>query len=240
MTDKELITAYKSKRDLQAFNELKRRHKPLINSSVGRYASSGVPLPAMEAYALQLFMNAVQSFNPYSGAAFKTHLYNHLKKIDRYVKEQQNIARIPEARAAKIHTYNTSFDRLRLEKGRDPSSDELADELAWNPKEVDRMAKSLRKDLYEGGFESAFEQQKDEEITKLVLEDIYPELNFEEKKVYEYLEGIHGKPKITSGKRIAQLLGMSESKISQVRNSIGNKIRAKIGKIKKFSFARII
>ena len=240
MTDQELIKAYKDKRDFISFNELKRRHKPLIGASVGRYATSGIALPVLEAFGLQLFMNAVQSFNPMGGAAFKTHLYNHLKKLDRYVKEQQNIARIPEARAAQIHTYQTSFQRLRTDKGRDPSMVEIADDLAWSPKEVDRMSRSLRMDLYEGGFESAFEQQKDEEITRLVLDEIYPELNFKEKKVYQFLEGIHGKPKITSGKKISRLLGISESKISQIRNSIGAKIRDKIGKIKKFSFARLI
>ena len=98
MTDEELVLKWQRTKDLKALNELRKSTKRILSSQVNKYNASPVPRSVIESKADELFVQAADTYRPGMGAAFKTHLFNNLRRLDRFVKQRANIAYIPEAR----------------------------------------------------------------------------------------------------------------------------------------------
>ena len=75
---------------------------PVIQYNVNKF--TGVPLPrvALESEARRLAINAFNTYNPNKGAGFNTHVTNHLKHLQRYVLQYQNVGKIPEPEVREI------------------------------------------------------------------------------------------------------------------------------------------
>tara|TARA_Y100000310_G_C20585684_1_gene765289 strand:- start:619 stop:1275 length:657 start_codon:yes stop_codon:yes gene_type:complete len=119
---------------------------PLIQSQVGKFAGVGLPRASIEMEAKRLTILALDSYDP-AKAQMNTHIINYLKKLQRHVITYQNVARIPEPRAIGIGKYQTIYDNLESEKGREPTITELADAMVWPTSEIERFQSEQRKDL---------------------------------------------------------------------------------------------
>jgi DNA-directed RNA polymerase specialized sigma subunit len=108
--------------------------------------------------------------------------------------------------------------------GREPTTNELADHLKWSEKEVMRVgADQSQKDLIETAFEgdpTAILPSRTAEVMRLVKYELTPE----ETLVYEYTLGVGGKPQLAPG-QIAKTLGMSPSKVTNIRTKIYDKAK---------------
>ena len=197
-------------------NDLLRSIDPLLQKQVNKFQTSPLPRTALETEARMLALKAFETYDP-SKAQLNTHVTNHLKHLQRYVIEYQNVGKIPESRALEISKFNNISSHLEDSLGREPSTAELADELGWSTAEVDRMLTELRSDLdirqvepdAEGtGFYdyTAFQSKGIDDA----LEFVYFDASMEDKLILEYTFGIKGKKRMSVAD-IAKKLNKTES-----------------------------
>ena len=188
---------------------------PLLQKQVNKFQTSPIPRTALETEARMLALKAFETYDP-SKAQLNTHVTNHLKHIQRYVIEYQNVGKIPESRALEISKFNNINSHLEDSLGREPSTAELADELRWSTAEVDRMLTELRSDLDirqvepdEGGGFYDYTAYQSKGIDD-ALEFVYFDASPEDKLILEYIFGIKGKKRVPVSD-IAKKLNKTES-----------------------------
>lgn len=219
----ELWNAWKKTGNKRTLSSLLDSFRPMIGGVVNKFRPAHLPPSAVEAEAMSQAINAFGSYNPKSGAALGTHVYNNLKRVQRFVVERQNIGRIPDHRSLQVGTYNTVKTDLSEQLGREPSALELSDELNWSPAEVERISKELRREVPESNLISDFSFNRVTPEQK-VLSYIYYELSPQEKTAFEYLTGWGGKPKLSDAD-IAKRVGVSRDRIRRIKANISNKIK---------------
>ena len=190
----ELWKSYKAG-NKQALQSLLLSLNPLIQGQVNKFAGVGLPRIAIEMEAKSLAIQAFDSYNP-ALAQLNTHVTNYLKKLQRFVMNYQNIGHIPEPRAMAIGKYNTIYENLETEVGREPTITELSDAMSWSPLEVERLQSELRKDLsitHATGdeddasfyfYQNPFDEEGAE--TRNLLHFIYYDADPLNKKIMEY------------------------------------------------------
>jgi DNA-directed RNA polymerase specialized sigma subunit len=228
----EIFKKFKQTGDKKHFQELYSSMKPLIYKAADKAAyGSNIPQSAHRMYAAQAFLDSLKTFNPNSGASLSTHVYGSVQnKVKRLNYEYQDMGKKPENRAVMVGQFQNAFENLKADLGREPSSAELADHMSLPLKQVAHLQVELRKDLGMGAGtdEVAYSETSSEEE---FVQYLYFELGAEEKVVYEYITGAYGKPKM--GKKngkidyagIAQRMGVSESKVRVLHNSIRSKLK---------------
>lgn len=198
---------------------------PLIQNQVQKYNNTPLPRTALEAEARRLAIRAFQDYDP-NKAGLSTHVTNHLKHLQRFVIDYQNVGRIPENRAIAISRFINVKANMEEDLGRPPSAAELADELHWSPAEIDRMERELRNDLsVTTGAEDSFfdydynKTDKVKEIVDFVYWD--PKTTNEERKYLEYKFGLRGGQKLEV-KDIALKLNRSETYVRKMGMRLGS------------------
>jgi len=221
--ESQLWKSWKKTKDEDTLGELLRSMDPLIQKRVGQFMGAPLPRSAIEAEARKQAIKAIETYNPKMGAALGTHVNNYMQKVYRYVSTYQNVGRLPESRVAKIDLFNKTKAYLAEQKGREPSTVELADELKWAPREVGRMEVELRKDL---GLETSFGEMKflDFDQNADLLNYGYFELGPEEQLVFDYSIGMHGKMRLTM-EDIAKRLGKTPRQIGLIKQRIVDKLK---------------
>jgi DNA-directed RNA polymerase specialized sigma subunit len=225
----DLWRRWKFSNDQIALEELLASLRPIIKKQSHTWGRSGIPGSVIEGESKRVIMDALNDFDPnlYPNVALSTFIISRMKKVNRLVYKHQNVGRISEQRITQIGTYNNVKQYMKDDLGREPSNQELADELSWGVSEVERMERESRKDLLQSGFEfepSVITSDRDKEV----LDFLYFELTHEEQLVYDYLLGKHGKPQMKPVD-IARLTGMSPAKVSRIRNRIREKFMQHVG-----------
>lgn len=229
--DLHLFNKWKETKKKEDFQQLYRHFGGLINEA-SKKASMGSNLPraAFKLEAAQQFYDALERFNPDKGASLQTHLYGSVEnKLKRLNYTYQNLARRPERAVGGVY-HITQFNNERLflqdKLGREPSAQEIADNLGWSVKQVetmmleDRRDLSLNAELEEMNVTDTF--SADEELIAMHYYDMNPE----QQLVFDYATGRHGKQAIlrpngtADFRAIAQKLNMAESKVQKLRNQI--------------------
>lgn len=208
--------------DQQSFDELYRSLEPLAFSVVQKWAGSGIPISVIESEVKNLMIRALPDYDPSMGVQLNTFLINRLKKVSRLIYKYQNIGTIPEQRAIKIDTFKKIRTFLKDKVNREPTAAELADELGWPIREVERMEKELRASVSFGNELTGIPLVQSSKSME-VLDFIYYELDPQEKLVYEYSLGYGGKPEL-SGQEIAERLNISPSTVTRIKKAIEEKI----------------
>jgi DNA-directed RNA polymerase sigma subunit (sigma70/sigma32) len=132
------------------------------------------------------------------------------------VRDHVDIAHIPDNRNAHIIRFRDTITALSDQLGREPTTFEIADSMQMNEKEISRLQKELKKDLYaEEGLES-FIPTKDVEIIEDRAKAMMMDLNPQEQLILEHQLGLHGKAKLVPN----QMANKLHLPISQVRGSI--------------------
>lgn len=207
----------------QATRSLLQSVMPHVHKRVSRYRDVPIPAPALYGEATKMALSSFQNWDPSRGARLGTHVVTSLQRMNRFVSQNKNVARIPEHRAVKIGGYLHVRDALAAELGRQPSPEEMADELAWPVKEVRHIAASMRSDLSESGMpEAALAQQegRQKETMNFVRYGLTPP----ERKVFDaYFQGSQKTPpSVTS---LANKTNKSEDWVYRVRRRLIHDIK---------------
>jgi len=222
------MTMYNKQDDVNAWNQWKNsgdrkdlgvlfnRLEPVIQKEVSRWASGPVARPVLNLEAKKLSLKAFNTFDP-NKAKLNTHLTNNLKGLSRIVYTHTNPARMPEHQVLKLNTFMSAKQHLEEELGREPTSQELGENLAWGTKEVDRYSGQLRT-----GYSTSqpvpqgFDRYDSD---KVFLDFVYNDLVDQDKLVFEYTTGYGGKP-ILSAKDLIGKTKMTQGQISHSKRRI--------------------
>lgn len=220
-----LYQQWQNNNDEEALGELMNSLEPIVHKKAYDITPPDLDEDLVKNHIRNQMVADLPDYDP-DKSAMSTYLYNFsLPKVNRYIKKYQNDARIPEGRAQKISTFNNAEDELRTELGREPSDQEMADELAWDVDEVRRMRKSQRGEVNISNVDMIGNLPTKEYSE---LDDVYHyliyELDHEEQKVFKHLTGYDGAEK-KNGKEIAQDMGVSQAKVSKIKNKINEKMR---------------
>lgn len=217
-----LLKKWRATKSPMYLSELLRRMDGLIQTAVNKYASNSVPRSVIEADAKKWAVKAFEDFKEDKGVKLSTYVMGYMKKLYRTVGKYQNVARIPEHKIMKIKPLESAKSFLYDELGRNPTYDEISNHLGWSKKHVIDLDNSIRKDVAAStGLQDQSHQSFSPQLE--VIRMAYFSLSQEEKDVYDYTIGDHGKPRLNPG-QIAIKMKMSPSKISKIRNSIAKKL----------------
>lgn len=189
---------------------------PLIQQEVNKWSGS-LARPILEAEGRRLTIMALERYSPDRGAALATHVANYLKKLSRLSYTHQSIARLPENKRLKYHTYSVAESTLADQLGRPPTVDELSDHLGWSAKYVNRFQnEAARKELLESGpTPSGFEEEEHDVLTDLVYHDLAPV----QKQIMEHLTGYQNAP-ILNNQALMKKLKLTQGQYSYQKRLI--------------------
>lgn len=216
---------YKYKGDTKAAKELYDSMAPLIHGYTRGWSQTGVPAVAISSFGRQLFLRALDDYDPTKGAGLGTHVRNHLGwRINRFVRTYKNVARVNEKKDSMIKSFKSAHEYLEVKLGRTPSVLELVEELQIPESQVRDLIKSVRKELSASGLEmSGFEaESKLDPRMQESLNALYYEASGEEQLILEYSFGWKGRPKLQPVD-ISARTGISQPKISQIRKRLAER-----------------
>ena len=222
----QLWSAWNSDRNKGNMSALLTSFKPLIENEVHKHTRTGkVPPSIVRAEAYRQTSKAINSYDPSKKAIVSTWVVSHLRKVNRVAAPFQTAVSIPEARRLRITNYNEAVSRLRDEMNREPSAQDLADELSWPIAEIARIRKELRGEVVDTKDLVLTELGRDEgPDVEMAMRYVYPELEPMEKQVFEFTFGYGGQKPIDTNSGIAQQVGVSESSVRNIKNRIGIKM----------------
>ena len=224
----ELWTQYSSADDHAAMSALLKSYEPLLQKQVNRFSASPLPRPALETEARRLAVRAFQTYDPTRGAQLNTHVTNHLKHLQRFTLNYQNVGKIPEHRGTMISRYKNTFANLEDDLGREPTLAELADELQISLADVERLQIELRQDLniIQSKDDAFFDYSYGRDLDPLhtAIEFVYFDAAPEDKKILEYTFGLGGAMK-KDVKSIAMAIGKNEAYVRRRKKELAQKIK---------------
>lgn len=198
--------------------------RPMIHKEVSRH-SGLLPQSFLEAEAKRLTFTAFESYKPSIGK-LSTHVGNKLRGIGRVNYTYQNSLRMPEARQRKYTVFSEARQKLEEDFGREPSMQELSEELKWPINEVGRMIHDVHRETSPVNTDSTpvFDDSE-----KFMVDYIYQSLHPEEKVIFEGITGYMGHP-IIKPVDLAKKLKLSESQFRRRRDKLVEKIQWQISK----------
>jgi len=187
--DLELWDEWRKTNSNKTLDQLMTRLNPLIHREVNKWQYT-VPPAALMSKGRILTVEALKSYNPNRGAAIGTHVTSRLRKLSRHAYPFQNVARMPENKQLLFNTFEGARGRLYDDLGREPTVEEMADELVWTQKKVKDFQRSFgRRELVES--EGAFQDERAEEAP--LVDFYYHGLSPEDKLLFEDITGYSGK-----------------------------------------------
>ena len=193
---------------------------PVIQRAVNQWSGS-LARAALELEAKSLAREALETYRPTGGASLATHVTNRLKKLSRLSYTHQNLARIPEYQTLKFHTYTSAQAQLQDKFGRDPTNNELADQLNWSKPAVAAFQKNLRQEFIESGDTPPIFD--DSPGDSGMIDYIYYDLAPIQQKIFELTTGYQGAP-VLSNPEIMKKLNLTQGQLSYQKRLMTNRI----------------
>jgi DNA-directed RNA polymerase specialized sigma subunit len=226
--DPDLQLILRAKRgDFTARNELLRKYRTNIEKLIRRWTRAPVPVAAIQGEAMKLLLLAADKYDPNAGVLFKTFMETQMRGLYRYVTTHKNVARVPEHRALEIRRFQNAKSLLEARKDREPTHDEMADHLGWSQQQVTMMDTALSRgalsmaESQERGFSDPISYYNRMGET---FEFIYFKMTPEEKLVYDYSLGAHGKIKIKSVAEMARKTGIPADRIYAIKRKLAQEV----------------
>ena len=208
-----------------AIDKLFTKNKDLMDYKANSFRKAALPLSAIKAEAYKIFLVALNRYNVGSGIKFRTFLESHLR-LNRFVTTYGSVVRIPENRALEVQRYRTTKSGLESMYNREITPIEMADHLGWRLQQVEKMEKTLGRQLYSESesMERKFSlETHSNDRYKETLELMYYSLPPEEQLILDYSRGNHGKSKLKIVE-IAKRLKMSTDKIYRILKKIDRRL----------------
>lgn len=220
---------WKQDKNPQNLGNLMGSFDPMIKSYVTGLGSQTIPRSALEGEARVQAMTAFDTYDPGRGTRLSTHLGERLKKVNRFMYDNQRVGRLPEGQILRTSAFNRAKDDLEEKHGRPPTTEELARHLKWSQGMVSRMQRGIAGEMAMSVNPVLEELNKDHQAgfeVPTVLKYVYTDLDPDEKLVFEHTFGYGGKNTLNTNKAIAKETGFSESKVRSAKKEIDRQIGA--------------
>jgi len=221
------------------------KYLPLVKYVVDRLSVSSLPQVSQEdliSSGVIGLLKALESFDPSRGVKFKTYALTRIKGA--IMDELRRLDWIPRSLRQKATLLEKTYLSLERKLGRFPTDEELLKELNISEKELLQLYSvnhlscislegasqddniSLKEKVVYTSEENLIEILEKKE-TKKILKDALEKLPEREKKIIilYYYEGL-------TLKEIGKVLGISESRVSQIHGKVMLKLKTALSHIK--------
>ncbi len=214
----EPFNAWKAKPSPATHGAMLKVVQPVIDSAVKSYGG-GSQSPLLVSRARRMVLDALPTYDATKGP-LKVHLDNQLRGLRRASAQQNQIINIPEQVRLDQHHLFEAENRLRDWHGRDPTDDELCDEVGLSAKRLAYVRKASG-GMPEGSLEKMTPDGEDAIAPEIVSTDddawnqfVYASLPPQDRLVMEWTLGMNNKRRLPSTE-IARRLGVSPAAVSQ-------------------------
>jgi hypothetical protein len=185
------------------------QYQPLIDKTVGRWASSGLPKVVLDAEAKRIVAKALGSHDPSKGT-LGLHLQNHLQQMDAFVNTFAPDVRVPLDRLRDVNKHVSDDIAFRVDHGYAPQ----------NAGALNKFQTNLYSKVQAGGFSQPVKEDLGHE--QIAMDFLYHDLPKTHKLVFAHSVGYNGMPKLTTND-LATKLGVSAGRVSQLKNDIAQR-----------------
>jgi len=218
-----------------ALNELTEANLRFVVSIAKQYANQGVSLEDLINEGNVGLIRAAKGFDETKGCRFITYAVWWIRQaILQALAEQSRIVRLPLNRVGELYKMGRATRELGHSLGRDPTTDEIAEELDVSRGEVEGMMSihsthlSLDSPVYEGSDKTfqemispedgeAPDEAVVEEAMKRSVEGMMQILDHREKTIIQLFFGINTDRRHTLAE-IGRTMGISRERVRQLKN----------------------
>lgn len=191
--------------------------KPTIDSALKSYTQGN---EEYRTKAKVLALEAVKSYDP-SKSKLETHVFNHLKRLQRLSADRGNFVHIPEQTALDKRNLEKLIHDYTIDNGFEPSYQWLSDQSGMPIKKISRILSIqgyTSTSMTKGESGDSMDKAPRNAI-QLYEDTLYQELDEKNKKIYEWLTGYNGSPMLDRA-TVAKKLKMTLPALSQRINKI--------------------
>lgn len=194
--------------------------KPILDKSVSRFPKYNPAIMGGE--AKRLAISAIKTYDPSKGTALSTHVYSHLKSLNRYAADLGTAVRKTRLERDRTADYLGAVRDLTEINNREPSDDELRDHLMVDRKTLHKMRVAATGEVAEGQLESLPGQEEDPRLG-LWTNYVYHDLDPVGKLIMDYKLGRNGRKQLGTEETAAKL-GMHPDYVNRRAGDIARKI----------------
>ncbi|HKI69361.1 MAG TPA: sigma-70 family RNA polymerase sigma factor [Verrucomicrobiae bacterium] len=244
----ELAIKYKEEGDMAAGRRLVTANLRLVVKIAHDYDGLGLPLLDLINEGNMGLMKAVERFDPSKGGKLSTYGSWWIKQsIKRALANQSKTIRLPVHLVDKISKMRRAAMHLQEELGREPSDDELGEELGISASRVSQMrtaairpasldapigdedSNNFAEVVQDENAETPYEQLEEKTVTGM-LQDMVKELDPREASILRYRFGLDGGPEKTL-EEVGQKFNVTRERVRQIQNIALRKLRKRIEKM---------
>jgi len=204
--------------DSDALGPLLKSYDPVVYHWKNKLGTADLPPIYVETEIKKQVLDSFKTFDPKRGVQLNTYVTSRLPKVFRNtVYQYGNLGRMPEERQRQIFTFQTAKERLEENLKRPATAMELASDLSWNLKQVERMEKELRPSrlMTEEGDFSFLSDDSDQKNLQFAYHSLPPN----EQLVFEHHFGWAGKPRLTD-KDLAAKMKISVPQLKTLKDNL--------------------
>ncbi|MDR1665058.1 MAG: FliA/WhiG family RNA polymerase sigma factor [Clostridiales bacterium] len=243
--------AYCASRSPALKEKLILEYAPLVKYVAGRLVlniGQHVEYDDLISYGIFGLIDAIDKFDPEKGVKFET--YASLRIKGSIIDSIRKLDWVPRTLRQRNKQFEQTYTQLEEQLGREPTDQELAGKLSLSIEEVHEFIKKSLvlsvislDDYLDQNYESAFpgnltapvetpETHMDKQELHTTLTDAISKLSDKEKQVVTlyYFEEL-------TLKEISLIMGVSESRISQIHSKAMMRLQAKLGRHKALLFS---
>jgi DNA-directed RNA polymerase specialized sigma subunit len=218
--------AWKDNPTEQTFDDLYKAHEKAIDRGIQMFSGKyNNPLPpgAIKAQAIVAFDDAIKTYNPGQGVALDTWITTKMRTLQRYTRDNKDIAHIPENRLIHIGALRNREQFLTDQLGRPPSLTELSDDLKWPVKKVKLLRSEIKRDIVGNQGLDSIARKNAGKVEEL-LQGLYYDVPPVQQKILEHTFGWGGSEKLDV-RGMAKMLNMPEAKVRYEKDRIAKRIQ---------------
>jgi RNA polymerase primary sigma factor len=242
------LAAKIKKGDKKAREQMIKANLRLVVKIAHDYEGFGLPLLDLISEGNIGLMKAVERFDPAKGGKLSTYGSWWIKQsIKRALANQSKTIRLPVHLVDKISKMRRVAMKLQEELGREPTDEELGEELGISPSRVGQMrtaairpasldapigdddSNNFSEVVQDENADTPYEMLEDKTVTSM-LQEMVKTLDQREATILRYRFGLDGGSEKTL-EEVGQKFGVTRERVRQIQNIALNKLRKMIEKL---------
>lgn len=197
--------------------------EPAIQTAISRFPKINPIIARSE--ARRLAISAIKTYDPSQGAALSSHVFNHLRGLQRFNQEKvKDVVSVPRSAREEYGQISAAERNFLEEKGRYPSDTEISDLTGFGGDKLKRLRGYAKYDFAEGATEGAPDVSGEKDSTLgLWASFVYHDLNPRDQLIMDYKMGRNGRETLSSDE-IAKRTGFHPTYINRRAAQIAQKI----------------
>jgi RNA polymerase primary sigma factor len=244
LTRKEEIELAKKAKagDREALKKLVESNLRFVVSVAKKYLGCGLPLHDLIAEGILGLIEAARRFDPDKGVKFISYAVWWIRQsIMQALAQQTSAVKIPVKQAVLVNKITRSYGELLKNLGREPTTEELAEYVGMEPKEIERLLSVCQvplsldtpigdeedatfKDFLKGEGTAEVEERVVREELRQSVEEMLNQLTPQERRIIEMRFGLDGNEPKTL-REIGELLGISRERVRQLETRAKRKMK---------------